>query len=67
MEGLDLVGWDQDGNPISTTIALAKNEVPELIGITVESGEITLDPGDMLNPVNPEATPIPIPVIKEMC
>lgn len=67
LEDLQVVGWDSDGNRIETTIELAKNEVPELIGITVENGPVTIDPGDMLNPQEPSAVPVPIPVIREVC
>jgi hypothetical protein len=67
LEGLELVGWDAAGNLFENTINLNKNEVPELIGITVESGPITLDPGELLAPEEPDATPVPIPVIREVC
>lgn len=67
LEGLELIAWDDAGNEIANTIDLAKNEVPELIGITVENGPLTLKPGEMLTPSDPDAVPIPIPVIKELC
>jgi hypothetical protein len=62
-----VVGWDIAGNEILTTIDLRKNEVPELIGITVENGPITLAPGEMLNPDEPDSVPVPVPVIKAVC
>jgi hypothetical protein len=67
LEGLEVVGWDIAGNEILTTIDLRKNEVPELIGITVENGPITLAPGEMLNPDEPDSVPVPVPVIKAVC
>lgn len=67
LEGLELVGWDADGNPLRTTVPLAKNEVPELTGITVESGPITVDPGSLIAPPASGPPPVPVPVLKEEC
>lgn len=66
---LKLVGWDDDGNVIPTTVNLDKDQVPELIGITVESGPVTIDPADLdaISPPPPDSPPIPIPVLKEEC
>lgn len=66
LEGLELIGWDEVGNEIANIVELNKNEVPELIGITVENGPITLRPGELLEPAN-QAVAVPIPVIKEVC
>lgn len=67
LEGLELVGWDEDGNEVRTTVSLAKNEVPELIGITVESGPVTVDPGSVIEPAPSGPPPVPVPVLKEEC
>lgn len=67
LEGLELVGWDADGHDIRTTVTLAKNEVPELVGITVESGPVTVDPGSAIAPTPSGPPPVPVPVLKEEC
>ena len=67
LEGLQVVSVDAQGNVTENTIELNKNQVPELLSITVESGPITLTPGEMLSPDEPAQTPIPVPVIKEVC
>ncbi|GAB2708158.1 putative baseplate assembly protein [Aliiglaciecola aliphaticivorans] len=67
LEGLQLVGWDAAGNEISNTVNLQKNEVPELIGITVENGAVTLNPGEMIMPSKTDAIAVPVPVIKDVC
>ncbi len=67
LEGLELVGWDDNGNKVENIVELQKNEVPELIGITVENGPVTLAPGELLSPEDTDAVAIPIPVIKEVC
>jgi hypothetical protein len=69
LDGLDLVGWGDDGNVIRTTVILDRDQVPELIGITVESGPVTIDPADLntISPMLPDSPPIPIPVLKEEC
>lgn len=77
IDGLQVVGWDDnnqlillpDGSINRTTITLANYEVPELIGITVENGPITLDPAELnpLSPLAPDKPPVPIPVTKEVC
>ncbi len=69
LEDLQLVGWDEDDQIIRTTVDLDKNEVPELIGITIEVGPITIDPAELnpISPQDPENPPVPIPVIQEEC
>lgn len=67
LEDLQVVGRDIDGNLVETTIELAKNQVPELLAITVENGPVTLTPGELLEPAEPLQTPVPVPVIKEVC
>jgi len=77
VEGLTIAGWDDagqlirlvDGSVNRTTILLARNEVPELISITVESGPVTLDPAELavLSPQTPTKPPVPIPVLREVC
>lgn len=67
LEDLQLVGWDDAGNRLEGIVELARNEVPELIGITVESGPVTVDPGELIEPPPGDTTPIPIPVIRETC
>ena len=66
---LQLVGWDVDGNVIQTTVNLDKDQVPELIGITVESGPRTIEASDLepIAPQTPANPPVPIPVLKEEC
>lgn len=67
LEDLQLVGWDAAGTLLRNTVVLAKNEVPELIGITVESGPITVDPGSAIKPPQPGPPPVPVPVLLEEC
>lgn len=69
LEDLQLVGWDEAGRVIHTTVYLEKNEVPELVGITVEAGPITIDPSDLdtISPHSPANPPVPIPVLREEC
>lgn len=77
IEDMQLVGWDDDGAIIRlvdgsisrSTIELTPIEVPELIGITIESGPITLDPAQLnpLNPGDPDKLPVPVPVLSEVC
>lgn len=67
LEDLQLVGWDENNQIIRTTVDLDKNEVPELIGITVEVGPVTVDPGAAIEPQPLTDIPVPIPVIKEVC
>jgi len=67
MEGLELAGWTDDGSRIDETVALARNEMPELIGITVESGPVTVDPGTLLAPAPLDLAPVPIPVLRDVC
>ena len=67
LEGLQLVGWDRNGQVKNDIVILAGNEVPELIGITVESGPVTIDPGDGVSPPPADLPPVPVPVLKEEC
>ena len=67
LEGLKVIGWDVNGNEEEDLITLAKDEVPELISITVEEGPVTLEPGEVIEPQEPDKSPVPIPVIKEVC
>ena len=67
LEGLQVVAVGADGSVLENTIELEKNQVPELLSITVESGPVTLTPGELLSPEKPEQTPVPVPVIKEVC
>lgn len=77
IEGLTIAGWDNngalihlpDGSVNHGTITLARNEVPELIAITVESGPVTIDPATLaeLSPQAPAKPPVPIPVLREVC
>jgi hypothetical protein len=67
LEGLKVVGWDRDGNFAEDRVSLARDEVPQVISITVEDGPITLDPGEWIEPVEPGRSPVPIPVIREVC
>lgn len=67
LEDLRVVGWDANRNLVQGTLELARNEVPELIAISVEEGVITLAPGAMLTPPVPTKAPVPVPVIKEWC
>ena len=53
---------------IEDKIGLAKNEVAELIGITVEEGPVTVNPGDALSPPDGDKKPsVPVPVIRDVC
>jgi len=49
-------------------VALHAYEVAELLAISVEDGDVTIDPAldDTLNPT-PTGDPVPIPIIKEVC
>ena len=68
LEQLKVIGWGENGNLIENKIELAKNEVPELIGITVEEGPITVNPGDALSPPEGDKKPaVPVPVLREVC
>ena len=68
LEQLKVVGWDSNGNLIEDKIGLAKNEVAELIGITVEEGPVTVNPGDALSPPDGDKKPsVPVPVIRDVC
>jgi len=69
LEDLKLVGWHANGNVIETTVTLERDQVPELIGITVESGPVTINPAllGVISPPPLDSPPIPIPVLKEEC
>jgi len=69
LEDLQVAGWDDAGNVIRDTIILDKNEVPELIAITVEVGQPTIDPAELvtLSPQTPAKPPVPIPLLRLEC
>jgi hypothetical protein len=65
LEGLDVAGWDGT-TWVPGTVDLMPWEVPELAEITVVDGP-QLKPGDVIGPVPPPKTPVPIPIIREVC
>jgi hypothetical protein len=65
LEGLDVAGWDGT-TWVPGTVDLNPWEVPELAEITVVDGP-QLKPGDVIGPVPPPKTPVPIPIIREVC
>ena len=67
LHGLQVVGWDEAGGRIDQRVELEKYEVPEVIGISVEEGPVTLDPGEAIQPQPPEKPPVPVPVPREVC
>jgi len=67
LHDLQLVGWDEAGGRIDQKVVLKRYEVPELIGISVEEGPVTLDPGEAIRPQLPKKPPVPVPVAKEVC
>ena len=60
LRGLILAVPDNGGFTPSDLISLARWEVPELIDITVVSGD-PLPPGDAYTPTPPTSTPVPLP------
>lgn len=64
---LQVVGWDKDGVRLDNTVELERDEVVELIGITVEAGPVTVDAGESLQPKPPKKPAVPVPVLKEEC
>jgi hypothetical protein len=64
---LQVVGLDANGELNDNTVNLAKDEVVELTGITVEAGPITVDAGKALEPKAPKKPAVPVPVLKEEC
>jgi hypothetical protein len=64
---LQVVGWDKNNNQIKTTVELEPDEVVELIAITVESGPVTVQPGEALRPTTMVKRPVPVPVLKDVC
>jgi hypothetical protein len=67
LEGLNVASWD-DGSQqwVQGTVNLNSWEVPELAEITVVDGP-PLEPGEAIGPVAPPKTPVPIPVIRDVC
>jgi predicted phage baseplate assembly protein len=65
LEGLDVARWDGT-TWITGPVDLNPWEVPELAEITVVNGP-QLKPGDVIGPVPPPKTPVPIPIIREVC
>jgi baseplate J-like protein len=67
LENLRVAGWNPaTGSWDEGTVELALDEVPELAEITVVEGP-PLDPGATLGPIQPEKTPVPVPVVREEC
>ncbi|WP_319549552.1 putative baseplate assembly protein [Desulfogranum marinum] len=64
---LQVVGWDSNGIRLDNTVELRRDEVIELIGITVEVGPVTVDVGEALQPKPPKKPAVPVPVLKEEC
>lgn len=71
LHDLKLVGFDDEGQIISSSelnkVELSAIEVPELIGITVEIGPSTIDPGSAIEPPSMTTQPVPVPVLREEC
>lgn len=68
IEALEVAGWKTGGERVENKIVLEKDEVPELIEITVEEGGITQKPGTSAPPSDqPEVEPVPVPTIQEIC
>jgi hypothetical protein len=66
LEGLTVAGWTEaTGQWIEGTVELALYEVPELAQITVVQG-LPAPVGQPLVPP-PGKTPIPIPIVREVC
>ena len=63
---LKVADLDADGGGDETTVVLDRDEVVELTSITVESGPVTVDVGDVLQPP-PTKPAVPVPVLKEEC
>jgi predicted phage baseplate assembly protein len=68
LEDLKVAGFDEAAQQwVQGTVELALYEVPELTGITVVEGPVTLNPGDAIGAPPPARTPVPIPVIRQVC
>jgi hypothetical protein len=67
LEGLEVAGWDPaTGSWVSGTVTLDIDEVPELAAITVVEGP-PAPAGTDLGPPSPDLTPVPIPILREVC
>jgi hypothetical protein len=63
-----VAGWKTGGERVENKIVLEKDEVSELIEITVEEGGINQKPGTSAPPSDqPEVEPVPVPTIQEIC
>jgi hypothetical protein len=67
LEDLQVAGWDQKNNRTRGTVVLERDEVVELIGITVEVGPIAVEPGEDLQPETSTKLGVPVPVLREEC
>lgn len=68
LEDLKVAGFDEAAQQwVHGTVELALYEVPELTGITVVEGPVTLNPGEAIGAPPPGKTPVPIPVIRQVC
>lgn len=68
LEDLRVAGFDEQSQQwIQGTVELAEYEVPELAEITVVEGPVTLNPGEAIGAPPPEKTPVPIPVMRQVC
>ena len=67
LEDLQVAGWDQENNRTKGTVVLERDEVVELIGITVEVGPISVEPGQDLQPETSTKVGVPVPVLREEC
>ena len=68
LEDLKVAGFDEQSEQwIQGTVELEEHEAPELSEITVTEGPVTLDPGQAIVAPPPERTPVPIPVIRQVC
>jgi hypothetical protein len=67
LEGLQVAAWDADQNEwVPGTVQLTQVEVPQIVEITVVEGP-PQTPGAALGPLQPDGTPLPMPVIREEC
>jgi len=68
LEDLKVAGFDEAAQQwVQGTVELALYEVPELTEITVVEGPVTLNPGEAIGAPPPGKTPVPIPVIRQVC
>jgi hypothetical protein len=67
LEGLDVAGRDPKTQEwVTGPVELNLWEVPVLVEITVVDGP-QLQPGVAIGPVTPPKTPVPIPILREVC